>query len=106
VARVVLYTCSDGKAFGTLPSPIAHPCGRAAIALDRGGHRYELKNAKGGALKFWTWPSRARDRAVIEELSGQRSVPILVLDGGEVVVGSGAIVAWAGENPAGDPLIG
>jgi glutathione S-transferase len=106
VARVVLYTCSDGKAFGRLPSPIAHPCGRAAVALDRRGHSYELKKVKGGTLKFWTWPSRARDRAVIEELSGQRSVPILVLDGGDVVVGSGAIVAWAEENPARDPLIG
>jgi glutathione S-transferase len=100
VARVVLYTCSQGKAFGTLPLPIAHPCGRAAVALDRIGHSYELKKVKGGTLKFWTWPSRARDRAVIEELSGQRSVPILLLDGGEVVVGSGAIVAWAEEHPA------
>jgi glutathione S-transferase len=106
VASVVLYTCSDGKSFGALPSPIAHPCGRAAVALDRGGHAYELKKVKGGTLKFWTWPSRARDRAVIEELSGQRSVPILVLDGGDVVVGSGAIVTWAEENPARDPLIG
>lgn len=97
---MVLYTCTDGKAFGSLPSPIAHPCGRAAVALDRAGHSYELKKVKGGTLKFWTWPSRARDRAVIEELSGQRSVPILVLDDNEVVVGSGAIVAWAERNSA------
>jgi glutathione S-transferase len=97
---MVLYTCTDGKAFGGLPSPIAHPCGRAAVALDRAGHSYELKKVKGGTLKFWTWPSRARDRAVIEELSGQRSVPILALDDGEVVVGSGAIVAWAEGNSA------
>lgn len=97
---MVLYTCSDGKAFGTLPSPIAHSCGRAAVALDRAGHSYEFKKVKGGTLKFWTWPSRARDRAVIEELSGQRFVPILVLDDGEVVVGSGAIVAWAVESEA------
>ncbi|HEY2632395.1 MAG TPA: glutathione S-transferase N-terminal domain-containing protein [Solirubrobacteraceae bacterium] len=96
---MVLYTCSEGKSFGSLPAPIAHPCGRAAVALDRAGCDYELKQVKGGTMKFWTWPSRGRDRAAIEELSGQRSVPILVLDDGEVVVGSGAIVSWAGANP-------
>jgi len=95
---VVLYTCSDGKAFGGLPAPIAHPCGRAAKALDDAGHGYELKKVNGGTLKFWTWPTRARDRAEIEQLSGQRNVPILLLDGGDTVVGSGAIVQWAREN--------
>jgi glutathione S-transferase len=97
---VVLYTCSDGKSFGGLPAPIAHPCGRAAKALDDAGHPYELRKVNGGTLKFWTWPSRARDRAGIEELSGQRAVPILVLDGGEVITGSGAIVSWAAANSA------
>jgi glutathione S-transferase len=94
---VVLYTCTDGKAFGSMPAPFAHPCGRAAKALDDAGHRYDWKQVKGGALKFWTWPARASDRAEVEQLSGQRSVPILVLDGGETIVGSGAIVRWARE---------
>jgi glutathione S-transferase len=92
---VVLYTCSEAKRFGSLPSPVAHPCGRAAKALDDAGHEYELKTVKGGALKLWTLPSRARDRAEIEELSGQRAVPILVLDDGTVVAGSGVIVRWS-----------
>ena len=95
---MVLYTCTDGKSFGGLPAPIAHPCGRAAKALDDAGQTYECKEVKGGSLKFWTWPSRARDRAEIEQLSGQRSVPILVLDDGEVVKGSGPIVHWAQEH--------
>jgi glutathione S-transferase len=95
---VVLYTCTDGKALGGLPAPIAHPCGRAARALDDAGHAYELKQVKGGVMKVWTLPNRARDRAEIERLSGQRAVPILVLDDGEVVTGSGAIVSWAREN--------
>jgi hypothetical protein len=95
---MVLYTCEDGKSFGGLPAPIAHPCGRAAKALDETGHSYELKQVKGGTLKLWTLPSRARDRAEIERLSGQRGVPILVLDDGEVVTGSGKIVAWAREH--------
>jgi len=93
LAAVVLYTCPDAKVF-----PIAHPCGRAAKALDDGGHAYELRKVKGGTLKIWTLPARARDRAEIERLSGQRAVPILVLDDGSVVSGSGSIVRWAREN--------
>lgn len=95
---MVLYTCEDGRRFGSLPAPIAHPCGRAAKALDDAGLDYELRTVKGGTLKLWTLPSRGRDRAEIEELSGQRSVPILVLDDGNVVSGSGAIVDWVRAN--------
>jgi glutathione S-transferase len=83
---------------GGLPGPISHPCGRAAKALDDAGHTYEWKKVKGGALKLWTLPSRARDRAEIERLSGQRAVPILVLDDGEVVIGSGEIARWAADS--------
>jgi glutathione S-transferase len=95
---MVLYTCPDAKAFGGLPAPIAHPCGRAAKALDDAGHSYQLEKVNGGTLKLWTWPTRARDRAEIERLSGQRSVPVLLLDDGSVVSGSGAIVGWAREH--------
>ena len=49
---------------------------------------------------FWTWPARGRDRAEVERLSGQRSVPILVLDDGEVIAGTQQIVDWASEHPA------
>ena len=91
---MLLYTCIDGKSLGA----IGHPCAKAAKALDEAGHSYEMKQVKGGALKFWTWPSRARDRAEIEQLSGQRAVPILVLDSGEVISGSGTIASWAKEN--------
>ena len=98
---MVLYTCEVGKSFGGLPAPIAHPCGRAAKALDDAGLSYEQRTVKGGTMKLWTLPSRARDRAEIERLSGQRAVPILVLDDGDVVTGSGAIVAWAERSAAG-----
>ena len=97
---MILYTCEMGSALGGLPGPLAHPCGRAARALDEAGHRYDCKKVKGGSLKVWTWPSRARDRAEVEQLSGQRAVPILVLDSGEVIAGSGAIAGWARENRA------
>jgi glutathione S-transferase len=95
-----LFTCEVGEAFGGLPAPIAHPCGRAAKALKDAGHTYETTTVKGGAMKLWTLPNRARDRAEVEQLSGQRAVPILVLDDGDVVTGSGAIVRWAGEHRA------
>lgn len=92
---MILYTCEVGTSFGGLPGPLAHPCGRAAKALDDAGYEYEHRTVKGGTMKLWTLPSRAKDRAEIERLSGQRGVPILVLDDDEVIAGSGAIVAWA-----------
>lgn len=92
---MILYTCEMGKSFGGLPGPLAHPCGRAAKALDDAGHQYDHVEVKGGTLKLWTWTSRSSDRAEVERLSGQRAVPILVLDDGAVVTGSGEIVAWA-----------
>lgn len=98
---MILYTCEIGKAFGGPPGPLAHPCGRAAKALDDAGHSYEHRTVKGGTFKVWTWPSRASDRREIERLSGQRSVPILVLDDGDVITGSGQIAAWAKDQPAG-----
>jgi glutathione S-transferase len=103
VLAMVLYTCTDGKILGDLPAAIAHPCGRAAKALDDAGHAYEWKKVKGGRLKFWTWPARGRDRAEVERLSGQRAVPILVLDDGKVITGSAAIVRWAQANPPQTP---
>ncbi|HTY96917.1 MAG TPA: glutathione S-transferase N-terminal domain-containing protein [Solirubrobacteraceae bacterium] len=100
---MVLYVCSFGKAGGGLPAPFAHPCGRAAKALDDAGYDYQLKTVKGGSLRVWTLPSRARDRAEVEQLSGQRGVPILVLDDGQVISGSGDIVGWAQAHPASAP---
>jgi glutathione S-transferase len=96
---MVLYTCQVGKSMGDLPAPIAHPCGRAAKALDRAGYEYEHKKVDGGTMKLWTLPKRGKDRAEVERLSGQRAVPILVLDDGEVISGSGQIARWARSNP-------
>jgi len=95
-----LYTCGQKKHAGNLPAPIAHPCGRAAKALDDAGHSYELRTVGGYRLMPWTWRTRSRDRAEIKRLSGQENVPILVLDDGEVISGSGSIANWASEHPA------
>ena len=95
---MILYTCVMGTDFGALPGPLAHPCGRAHKALGDAGHEHEVRKVAGGSVLPWTWLGRARDRAEIERLSGQRAVPILVLDDGEVVTGSGSIVRWAQEH--------
>lgn len=101
---MVLYTCANQKRAGGLPGPLAHPCGRAARELDDAGHSYEIRTVRGGSLMPWTWPSRSRDRAEVRELSGGNGVPILVLDDGQVVAGSGNIASWARENrPAAAP---
>jgi glutathione S-transferase len=101
---MVLYTCGFKKSGGSLPPPIHHPCGRAAKALDDAGHDYEIKVAGSFRLMPWTWRSRSDDRAEVRELSGQNLVPILVLDDGAVIAGSGDIVGWARENPAVAPV--
>lgn len=94
---MLLYTCEQKTS-----TPRFHPCGKAGKALDDAGHDYEAKTVKGYRMVPWTWPKRSRDRAGIKELSGQEEVPVLVLDDGEVISGSGAIAAWAKANPA-DP---
>jgi glutathione S-transferase len=93
---MVLYTCGQKKR-----GPAAmHPCAKAAQALDAAGYEYELKAMKGYRLAAWSWSRRGEDRAEVRELSGANEVPILVLDDGEVVSGSGMIVRWARDNTA------
>jgi glutathione S-transferase len=92
---VILYTCGAKKAAARL----GHPCGRAAKALDDAGYEYELRVVGGYRLALWTWSNREEDRAEIRRLSGTNEVPILVLDYGEVVSGSGTIARWAHEHP-------
>lgn len=92
---MVLYTCAQKKAGPAL----MHPCAKAAQALDAAGHEYEVKAVKGYRFVPWTRPSRGADRAEVRELSGKNEVPILVLDGGGVVSGSGEIAQWAREHP-------
>ena len=49
----------------------------------------------------WTRGTREEDRAEVRRLSGTNEVPIVVLDDGEVISGSGTIARWAQQNPAG-----
>jgi glutathione S-transferase len=93
---VILYTCGQKKRGPT----VAHPCAKAGKALDAAGYRYEIKTVGGYRLVPWTWGSRGDERAEVKKLSGTNEVPILVLDDGEVISGSGTIARWAREHPA------
>lgn len=93
---MILYTCGQKK----LGPGFAHPCAKAAKALDAAGYTYELRVVGSYRLMPWTWGSRDEDRAEVKKLSGTNEVPILVLDDGEVISGSGTIARWAGEHPA------
>jgi len=93
---MILFTCGTK----TMGPGALHPCAKAGDALDDAGYEYEMKTVKGYRLAFWTWGSRSKDRAEVKKLSGQEGVPILVLDDGEVISGSGKIAQWAKENPA------
>ncbi|MBS1846021.1 MAG: glutathione S-transferase domain-containing protein [Actinobacteria bacterium] len=93
---MILYTCGTK----TTGPGFAHPCAKAGHALDAAGYEYEIKTVKGYRAMPWTWGSRKDDRAEVRELSGTDEVPILVLDGGEVISGSGSIAKWAKQHPA------
>ncbi|MGK2939870.1 MAG: glutathione S-transferase N-terminal domain-containing protein [Solirubrobacteraceae bacterium] len=90
-----LYTCGQK---GNGPAAM-HPCAKAVNALKDAGHDFEIETAPGYKLLFWTRMGNARDE--IKRISGQTDVPVLVLDDGEVINGSGTIARWAKEHPAG-----
>jgi glutathione S-transferase len=93
---MVLYTC-PARTHGANAPLLKHPCGVAAHALDASGHSYTLKVVGG----FKNIPlSRRGKRDEIVALTGQSDVPVLVLDDGTTVQGSGAIVAWATDDQA------
>jgi glutaredoxin len=99
---VILYTCGQKKALGSL----GHPCGRAARALDQAGYEYEIRDLPGYRLVPWTWRQRRHDREDVRELTGQIDLPVLALDEGQTVVGSGSIVEWAKAHPIYQPEVG
>ena len=92
---MILYTAARRNA----GPRAAHPCAKAAKALDRAGFEYEIKVVGGYRPDAWSRGSRDEERTEVKELSGANEVPILVLDDGEVIAGSATIARWAGEHP-------
>lgn len=93
---VKLYVC-----YGTFhsPRPGGHPCGNAYRALKGAGYEPEVVRSYGLGLLPGVL-NRTRGRREVNELTGNRWVPTLLLDDGTVVDGSREIVDWALANPA------
>jgi len=91
-----LYVC-----WGTFPTPRpgGHPCANAHHALKDAGHDPEVIKSYGWAVlpKFL---NETPGRKEVERLTGQRWVPVLVADDGDIVQGSHEIIAWAKAHPA------
>ncbi|MGH2985083.1 MAG: glutathione S-transferase N-terminal domain-containing protein [Solirubrobacterales bacterium] len=92
-----LYVC-----WGTFQTlrPGGHPCANAHKALTEAGYDPEVIKVRGLGIGpgFMHWTTEGRKE--VEEISGQKVVPVLVTDTGEVINDSRRIVAWAEANPA------
>jgi glutathione S-transferase len=90
-----LYVC-----WGVHREPLhAHPCRIAHRALLAAGHDPQVIRVRGLGVgpRLLRWTTAGRRE--VEEISGQRVVPVLLTDSGEVVVESTAIAGWAEAHP-------
>ena len=92
-----LYIC-----WGTFqtPRPGGHPCANAHSALKEAGHEPEVVKVHGLGVGPKFLNVMTAGRREVEEISGQREVPVLVLDDGKVITDSKSIAEWAAANPA------
>jgi len=92
-----LYIC-----WGTFPTPRpgGHPCRNAYNALTEAGHEPELVKSYGLTILPDTPFNQTAGRKRAKELTGKSTVPVLELDDGTAIAGSGKIVDWAAANPA------
>ena len=92
-----LYVC-----WGTFPTPRpgGHPCRNAHEALRAAGHDPEVIKVRGLGIgpQALNWVTAGRKE--VERISGQRVVPVLVSDSGDVICDSKRIAEWAERNPA------
>lgn len=89
-----LYVC-----WGTHREPFhRHPCRVAHRALLDAGHQPQVVKVKGLGVgpRVLRWTTEGRRE--VERLSGQKVVPVLATDTGEVVAGSQEIASWAEVN--------
>ena len=95
-----LYIC-----WGTFqtPRPGGHPCANAYNALKDAGYEPEVEKVHGLGVGPSFLHLKTEGRKEVERLSGSPTVPILVLDDGEVISDSKNIVEWADRNPASAP---
>ncbi len=77
------------------PRPGGHPCASAYNALTEAGHEFELIKVQGLGIGPRFLNLMTDGRREVERISGQRVVPVLVTDDGEVITESKRIIAWA-----------
>ncbi len=90
-----LYIC-----WGTYREPFKeHSCRAAHQALLAAGYEPELIKVRGLGVgpKFLQWTTAGRRE--VEQLSGQKVVPVLLTDDDEAIVESKPIVKWAEAHP-------
>ena len=76
--------------------PRLHACRRAHEVLDAHGHRYET-NVFDRNRPFGLFTKGKRPE--LKRMTGQEKLPVLELDDGTMIVGSGDIIEWAKSNP-------
>ena len=93
-SQLKLYVC-----WGTFPTPRpgGHPCANAFHAVTDAGYEPEVIRSYGLA-PLPGFLNRTRGRQEVQELTGNRWVPTLVLDDGTVIDGSQEIVSWAQQH--------
>jgi len=91
-----LYIC-----WGTFqtPRPGGHPCANAHKALREAGHDPEVVKVRGLGVGPSFLQITTDGRREVEELTGKKTVPVLVTDDGEVIDESERIVDWARAHP-------
>ena len=90
-----LYVC-----WGTFGTPgHEHACRTAHQALLKAGYEPEVIKVYGMGVgpRLFQWTTDGRRE--VEALSGQKVVPVLVSDDGEVVTESARIAQWAAVHP-------
>ena len=92
---MILYTCGQKTTGRASPIPAPRPARRST----RPATSTRSRPSAATGSRLWTWGSRDADREEVKRLSGTNEVPILVLDDGEVISGSGTIAKWAKEHP-------
>jgi Glutathione S-transferase, N-terminal domain len=93
-----LYIC--WTTIQTPRPPRGHPCHNAYKALRDAGYDPEVVKVRGLGIgpRFLHWITDGRKE--VEQISGQRMVPVLVTDDGQVINDSQRIVEWAKAHPA------
>jgi len=93
---VKLYVC-----WGTFQTirPGGHPCHNAYQALRMAGHDPEVVKVHGLGIGPRFVHMTTAGRKEVEQLTGQRGVPVLVTDDDELISDSSRIIEWAEANP-------